>query len=127
MQRRLTTDEEDKLAHYVESYCCLKEMGFEVSVELAESMLMYNTTDGRPIVEPPITEDDAKERPWVMVRDDDMQLWIGPFVFIDKLSNGRYVCRNESQTEVNVWSQCRRATGDEIAAERWRLGNKTSV
>jgi len=62
----------------------------------------------------PLTDKDALDRPWVMVRDHEMSSWHGPAVFVDKLPNGRYVCRTRCQEGVNVWFECRRATDEEI-------------
>jgi hypothetical protein len=36
-------------------------------------MLVHNTTDGLPYVEPPLTDEDARQRPWVMVRDNEAE------------------------------------------------------
>jgi hypothetical protein len=77
----------------------------------------HGTTDGKPWVEPELTDEDAKQRPWVMVRDAITQDWKGPLILIGILPSSNYVCRVSS---VSVWSQCRRATPEEIEAANVR-------
>ncbi len=88
---------------------CKEIKGIQQSVY---DMLAHNTTDGLPFVEPELTDEDAKQRPWVMVRDAITQDWKGPLILIARLPSSNYVCRVSS---VSVWSQCRRATPSEIA------------
>jgi hypothetical protein len=117
MQRRLTDDERSAVSVVMFWQRKLEEGGITASgQEVYEQMLAHNTTDGRPYVEPPLTDEDARQRPWVMVRDDETAPWHGPVVFVDKLPNGRYVCRTRCQKGVNAWFDCRRATAEEIAA-----------
>jgi hypothetical protein len=73
----------------------------------------HGTTDGKPWVEPELTDEDAKQRPWVMVRDAITQDWKGPLILIGRLPNSNYVCR---VSNVSVWSHCRPATPEEIEA-----------
>jgi hypothetical protein len=118
MQRRLTDDEQKKLRDAWETLSQIQHLWQEIdSVRLAiRLMFEQDTTDGLPYVEPPLTDEDARQRPWVMVRDHETASWHGPVVFVDKLPNGRYVCRTRCQKGVNVWFECRRATASEIAA-----------
>jgi hypothetical protein len=89
-------------------------------VELAEkllAMLKHNTTDGRPYVEPPLTDEDARQRPWVMVRDAHDQKWHGPYVLVCKTSyKFGFAAAFPDFSELTSWCYCRRATPAEIAA-----------
>ena len=116
MQRRLTDQEESILDDYVDAAQRLGLRGITVPYELGQQMLYEGTTDGLPYVEPPLTDEDAKARPWVMVRDCVAVEWYGPAVFVDKLPNGGHACRTRCQDGINVWRYCRRATPEEIAA-----------
>jgi hypothetical protein len=116
MQRRLTESEEQKLRVTWNYLGQIKSPWKEIQ-KIRQSvcdMLGHSTTDGLPYVEPPLTDEDARQRPWVMVRDHEMSSWHGPVVFVDKLPNGRYVCRTRCQKGVNVWFECRRATLAEL-------------
>jgi hypothetical protein len=77
-------------------------------------MFEHNTTDGRPYVEPPLTDEDARARPWVMVRDNDCQEWKGPRKLAAKV--GFYYVFNGADLVLTSWRYCRRATAEEIAA-----------
>jgi hypothetical protein len=116
MQRRLTDDEQKQIQEVCGE---LEDLDVYVSgrLELTEkllAMLKHNTTDGRLYVEPELTDEDARERPWVMCRDQDDYDWQGPLVLIDKLPTGMFVCRTNAQANVRLWRRCRRATPDEI-------------
>ena len=116
MQRRLTIDEE---SHLRAAWSVLQKITkpWEEISRLQRAiweMAANSTTNGLRYVDPPLTDEDARTRPWVMVRDHEMSSWHGPVVFVDKLPNGRYVCRTRCQKGVNVWFECRRATLAEL-------------
>ena len=115
MQRQLTDKEKKQVSDFLDIYMALHENGIWVTPTHAAAMLTCGTTDGRPYVEKELTEQDSFSRPWVMVRDHETASWHGPAVLVDKLPNGRYVCRTQCQKGVNAWLYCRRATEDEIA------------
>ncbi len=114
MQRRLTPAERQAVHAYRNAEIYLAQNGISNFSDRISEMLYHNTSDGLPYVEPPLTDEDARQRPWVMVRDHEMSSWHGPVVFVDKLPNGRYVCRTRCQKGVNVWFECRRATLAEL-------------
>jgi hypothetical protein len=116
MQRRLTENEAYLLRMHVSFAESLKVTGINLDCEAAEQMIEHNTTDCRPYVEPELTDEDARQRPWVMVRDCVAVEWYGPAVFVDKLPNGGHACRTRCQDGINVWRYCRRATPEEIEA-----------
>ncbi len=81
-------------------------------------MLTHNTLDGRPYVEPPLTDEDARQRPWVMIRAGENFPWTGPATLVDCLqaNKARFLV---VWPDKKSWSSCmfaRRATPDEIAA-----------
>lgn len=47
-----------------------------------EAMQTTGTTDGEDLAE--LTDEDAKERPWVMVRDSEQSSWAGPYRYVAK-------------------------------------------
>jgi hypothetical protein len=97
----------------------LEEGGITASgQEVYEQMLAHNTTDGLPYVEPPLTDEDARQRPWVMVRDSDGQPWKGPHRFAAKCVDEHYpyYVFSEDKTSAVEFNCCRRATSEEIAA-----------
>ena len=117
MQRRLTDEERGAISVVMFWQRKLEASGITASGQkVCEQMLHHNTTDGRPFVEPPLTDEDARQRIWVMVRDCVAVEWYGPAVFVDKLPNGGHACRTRCQDGINVWRYCRRATPEEIAA-----------
>jgi hypothetical protein len=116
MQRRLTDDERKQVRR---SYDALYSLHVYVSgrVELAEkllAMLTHSTTDGLPYVEPSLTDEDARARPWVMVRDTEVQFWKGPRKLAAKA--GRFYVFSFPDDALTSWNFCRRATPAEIAA-----------
>jgi hypothetical protein len=116
MQRRLTIAEESHLraAWSVLSRItdpCKEILGIQRSIW---EMTSHNTTDGLPYVEPPLTDEDARQRPWVMVRDNDCQEWKGPRKLAAKV--GFYYVFNGADLVLTSWRYCRRATPEEIAA-----------
>jgi hypothetical protein len=81
----------------------------------------HGTSDGKPWVEPELTDEDAKQRPWVMVRDSKEEEW-GRFVLRliyvkPKGSDYRFVTEDPKDDHgVFVWNYCRLATPEEIEA-----------
>jgi hypothetical protein len=117
MQRRLTDDEQKQIQEV-----CGGLEGLDVYVsgrlELTEkllAMLKHNTTDGRPYVEPPLTDEDARQRPWVMVRDNEAEPWRGPRA-LAACCGGDYYTFTPSVCGIIGFRYARRATAEEIAA-----------
>ena len=115
MQRRLTDNEQKQIQEVCGG---LEDLDVYVSgrLELTEkllAMLHHNTTDGLPYVEPPLTDEDAKQRPWVMAWDGDEQRKCGPAKLLYVDENG---CVIITSGVPFVWRKCRRATAEEIAA-----------
>jgi hypothetical protein len=83
--------------------------------ETLQAKAKHGTSDGKPWVEPLLTDEDAKQRPWVMVRDISSQPWCGPkvLVYVEKDAAGlpQYL-----DTTGLWWRLCRKATADEIPA-----------
>jgi len=119
MQRRLTDDEERQVRQVCDG---LEDLDVYVfgRVELTEkllAMLKHNTTDGLPYVESPLTDEDARARPWVMCRGQDDQEWYGPYVLACKTNEiFGFVVALPDFSELTFWCDCRRATPAEIAA-----------
>jgi hypothetical protein len=80
-----------------------------------EQMLHHNTTDGRPYVEPELTDEDARQRIWVMVRDGDAGPWYGPKKMAI-VNDGLFHTIEMPANVVTPWRHARRATPEEIAA-----------
>jgi hypothetical protein len=76
----------------------------------------HGTTDGKPWVEPELTDEDAKQRPWVMIRKHCGPEH-GPYIFIRKRDCGviRYICEGPGGG-LHFASYARRATPEEIEA-----------
>jgi hypothetical protein len=117
MQRRLTADEQKKLRDAWEILSQIRHLWQEIdSVRLAiRLMFEQDTTDGRPYVEPPLTDEDARQRPWVMVRDDEAHGWHGPRILAARCSSN-YYSFTPSKSAIVGFRYCRRASPDEIAA-----------
>jgi len=75
----------------------------------------HGTTDGKPWVEPELTDEDAKQRPWVMVRDDEAHGWHGPRILAARCSSN-YYSFTPSKSAIVGFRYCRRATPEEIEA-----------
>jgi hypothetical protein len=120
MQRRLTEQEQKKLRDAWEILSQIRHLWQEIdSVRLAiRLMFEQDTTDGLPYVEPPLTDEDARQRPWVMVRDSDGEPWKGPHRFAAKCVDEYYpyYVFSEDKTSAVEFNCCRRATAEEIAA-----------
>jgi hypothetical protein len=117
MQRRLTDNEQKQIQEVCGG---LEDLDVYVSgrLELTEkllAMLHHNTTDGRPYVEPPLTDEDALKRPWVMVKDDKAHGWHGPRM-LAACCPENYFTFTPSKSTIVGFRYCRRATPDEIAA-----------
>ena len=84
-------------------------------VRSLKNMAKHGTSDGKPWVEPPLTDEDAKQRPWVMVRDTVSEPWCGPKVlaYVEKDAIGS---REYLDTTGVWWDYARKATADEIPA-----------
>jgi hypothetical protein len=94
----------------------LEEGGITASGQkVYEQMLAHNTTDGLPYVEPPLTDEDARARPWVMVKDDSAHGWHGPRM-LAACCPENYFTFTPSKSTIVGFRYCRRATPDEIAA-----------
>jgi hypothetical protein len=79
-------------------------------VKQVEAMQQTGTTDGEELAE--LTDEDARERPWVMMRDDSSFPWQGParlLAVISKLSP--YIVDHSGYMR---WKQARRATENEL-------------
>ena len=117
MQRQLLDAEREMVSNFLKLHMTLADCGLEVSPLLATRMLVHNTTDGLPYVEPPLTDEDARARPWVMVRDEEDQPWNGPDVLVcvcnDKFP---FVTALKNFHKASAWRFARRATPAEIAA-----------
>jgi hypothetical protein len=121
MQRRLTGGEAERIAR---AYDAL--LGFPLGLDrpathdcrmLLQDMLTHNTTDGLPFVEPPLTDEDARQRPWVMVQQQLQREWTGPCILVC-VTKDRYsfTVAALDLSEASAWQNCRRATPAEIAA-----------
>ena len=82
---------------------------------IANARFHHNTMDGLPYVDPPLTDEDARDRPWVMVRDDEAHGWHGPRILAARCSSN-YYSFTPSKSAIVGFRYCRRATPDEIAA-----------
>lgn len=120
MQRRLTEAEDSRLRRVwnilgeIADPC--EEIG-KIRRAMWE-MVAQGTTDGKPYVEPELTDDDMAKRIWVMCRDRDTDPWMGPRKSAAKSSKFYYVFNSKGDILADWvhWVQCRRATPAEIAA-----------
>jgi hypothetical protein len=116
MQRRLTDDERSAVSVVMFWQRKLEEGGITASGQkVYEQMLAHNTTDGLPYVEPPLTDEDARQRPWVMVRDDESDGWHGPRILAARCSSN-YYSFTPSKSAIVGFRYARRATAEEIAS-----------
>jgi hypothetical protein len=122
MQRRLTKNEVWKIGRAYDSLHGLTPPIDSTAARdcrmLLQDMLTHNTTDGRPYVDPPLTDEDARARPWVMIRAGENFPWTGPATLVDCLqaNKARFLV---VWPDKKSWSSCmfaRRATTEEIAA-----------
>jgi hypothetical protein len=118
MQRRLTDDEFKDASEAEAAIRRLTARGLIPSVDLLQTLIhmrINGTTDGLPYVEPPLTDEDARARPWVMVRDDESHGWHGPRILAARCSSN-YYSFTPSKSAIVGFRYCRRATAAEIAA-----------
>jgi hypothetical protein len=81
-----------------------------------QKMIEHGTTDGKPWVEPELTDEDALRRPWVMVRDvAGIGRWIGPKILLSVVGN-RFHVFEVNTSSVSSWRFARLATPEEIEA-----------
>jgi hypothetical protein len=131
-QIKLTTEERQlakKAAEALLSMCKWEKMpeGHDYWDEIHAKLFnvsKHGTTDGKPWVEPELTDEDAKQRPWVMVRDRETSNWIGPKALVAK-SGYHYVLNGETSPNkelqgVSAWRFARPATPEEIEAANVR-------
>ena len=117
MQRQLTIDEE---SHFRAVWSVLARTA-DLPEELLSiqrsiyEMLHHNTTDGLPYVEPPLTDEDARARILVMVKDDKAHGWHGPRM-LAACCPENYFTFTPSKSTIVGFRYCRRATAEEIAA-----------
>ena len=79
-----------------------------------EAMQITGTTDGEELAA--LTDEDAKDRPWVMVREKEMESWIGPRMLLAAPpKTGKYVTADRTHGYLPThWEQARRATENEL-------------
>lgn len=117
-QRRLS-DAEQRLidgayAAIVRLRNAIRELPEAVTLDHLTGMINWGTTDGKPYRESELTDEDAKQRPWVMIKHDNKTAtWHGPKTLI-AVRNEKYDLRYVTD-EVTVWQIARRATPEEIA------------
>jgi hypothetical protein len=80
------------------------------------AMEKHGTCDGKPYEEPAKvpTDEDAKQRPWVMVRDYECETWqIRKLLAVVEKHDGagKYSCLSGSG--ISSWHQCRFPTDEE--------------
>jgi hypothetical protein len=79
-------------------------------IKQIDAMQTSGTTDGEELAE--LTDEDAKERPWVMMRDDSSFPWQGPARLLAVISKvSPYIVDHNRYMR---WKQCRRATENEL-------------
>jgi hypothetical protein len=125
MQKKLTDEEIEKCIAAKVALVAMPdwsltthgESGFlEVHKEI-EAMISHGTSDGKPWVEPQLTDKDALKRPWVVVRQNESKDWSKPrrLVFVNKEFIFPFYTETNSGG-VAGWRFCRFATAEEIAA-----------
>jgi hypothetical protein len=121
MQRRLTDVE---LKDVSKAEAEIRQLAVDGLIHLQDPllqtltrMLINGTTDGLPYVEPPLTDEDARARPWVAVWDERQNNIpnIQRLVHVAEALEYRFSVAN-SCGSVTRWKNCRRATLEEIAA-----------
>ena len=82
-----------------------------------ENMVRHGTIDGKPYVEPVKvpTDEDARQRPWVMVRDYQCTQWYPRklLAVIDNHEGGNYLCLFKNGGGISNWYHCRFPTNEE--------------
>jgi hypothetical protein len=79
-----------------------------------EAMQVTGTTDGEELAE--LTDEDAKERPWVMVGDERNVLMTRPHILLSAPpASARYVVVDDANDKTATsWEYARRATENEL-------------
>jgi len=123
-QVKLTTEERqlaEKAAKALLSMCKWEKMpeghGYwdEIHAKLF-NVSKHGTTDGKPWVEPELTDEDAKQRKLVMCRHSDAYPWAGPLVLIRVTSGVLRHIAEHSPGHICFYNEARRATAEEIEA-----------
>jgi hypothetical protein len=88
-------------------------------VESLVNQATNGTTDGKPWVEPELTDEDAKQRPWVKVKDSEEQSWsafLVRLVYVKPAgSMFRFSAEDPNDDHALLeWNFCRLATPEEI-------------
>ena len=117
-QRRLTEVEQANLNYLREMLGILKNGGVEVdySISNLKRILENDTTNGFPFIEPTLTDKDAEDRPWVMVRDDPKLGECGPKLLVAKSGLYYTITPGKEESGLSSWRFARRATREEIEA-----------
>ena len=81
-----------------------------------ENMVLNGTSDGKPYVEPVKvpTDEDARSRPWVMVRDSSDFTWKSArLLAVTDNVYGKFACLTDCGNGVEFWDNCRFPTEQE--------------
>ena len=118
MQRRLTDGEKKSISEawallFISGNVSSKLQGVR---DILAGMIYNNTTDGLPYVEPPLTDEDARARIWVMTKGAKALDWSGPYLLIRKRAVGAAYIVEDKGGSINYYNFARRATPAEIAA-----------
>ena len=124
MQRRLTEAEDSQLRRVWNILGEIADPCEEIGKmrRAMWEMVAQCTTDGRPYVEPPLTDEDAQKRAIVMVRNGEKEPWLGPGTLafcLDCTPKYLVVWPQKDWSKKGVydcWRFTRRATPIEIAA-----------
>ncbi len=90
-------------------------VGVECAIDVLDRIIENNTTNGLPYVEPKLTEEDAKNRRLVMVRDSDEYAEHGPQKLV-AIEGDYFITSKVDGRGAASWRQCRPATKEEIKA-----------
>jgi hypothetical protein len=121
MNRELTQDEcrdQRALLKILERNKLAEWLGGEqywlAVVRQLEAMQITGTTDGEDLAE--LTDEDARERPWVMVKDYGMDKWAGPNVLLSAPpKTEKYIVVDGTDDHAPYyWDQARKATENEL-------------
>jgi hypothetical protein len=81
-------------------------------ISTLDAMQITGTTDGEELAE--LTDEDAKERPWVMCKSDNEISWYGPYRFlVGPPTANAYVVLSSNRT-ILYFLQARRAIESEL-------------
>ena len=119
MNRELTQDEcrdQRTLLKILERNKLAEWLGGEqywlAVVRQLEAMQITGTTDGEDLAE--LTDEDAKERPWVMAKSYNENEWQGPYRFLLGPPVGNFYVVLSSNRTLLYFHQARRATENEL-------------